>query len=278
MLLSILRNVFLGGILNVSFPPPYSVHSSLDIMGNRFGRLAKRGLAVGSLCVVLCSSAHGVNLTLTTEEYPPFNMSDPQSKNLIGIAVDKVVELMRRAEQPYSLSIYPWTRAYQMALQRENVCVFSTTRTPEREALFKWVGPLVTNDWMVFARADDKRQPKTLEDLRPFVLGGYHNDATSEFLKINGFMLDLVTRDADNPHKLLRSRFDFWATGELMGHYLIKSNDLKGKIVPRFVFKHAELYLACNIKMSDQKIGHLNQVLDDMTKDGTNEAILLKYK
>src|SRR5207249_4678450 len=109
-----------------------------------------------------------VALTLTTEEYPPFNMLDERTKEPTGITVDKVVELMRRTQEPFTITSYPWPRAYQMALQTEDTCVFSTSRTPEREALFTWIGPLAKSDWAIFARADDVRKPKTLEDVRPF--------------------------------------------------------------------------------------------------------------
>lgn len=164
-----------------------------------------------SLLLVWPMSAAALNLY--TEEYPPFNMKDAKTGALSGISVDKVAMLMQRANQAHNIKSVPWTRAYQLALQQEDSCVFSTTRTPEREAQFQWVGPLVQNNWMVFARADDSRVPKQLEDLRPYVIGGYQSDAVAEFLKHNGFEVDLAISDADNPRKLLHKRFDFWATG-----------------------------------------------------------------
>jgi polar amino acid transport system substrate-binding protein len=232
-------------------------------------------LAIATAFVVSSSPSHA--LTLATEDYPPFNSVDSQGK-LIGISVEKVNELMRRANEPFTLALYPWSRAYQMALDLRDTCVFSTTRTPEREALFKWVGPLVTNDWVVFARANDTRKPKTLEELRPFVLGGYQNDAVGEFLKIQGFKVDMAATDSENPKKLLHNRFDFWATGELLGHYNIKKSGLTNQIVPLFKFKHTEMHLACHLSMEPQRVERLNKILADMERDGTNTAIERKYK
>ena len=129
-------------------------------------------------------------LTLTTEDYPPFNMLDEKTKQPTGITVDKVIELMHRAHEPFTITVYPWSRAYQMALQTEDTCVFSTSRTPERETLFTWIGPLAGSDWAIFARANDNRKPKSLEDVRPFIIGGYNNAATGEYLKLRGYKVD----------------------------------------------------------------------------------------
>lgn len=217
-------------------------------------------------------------LTLTTEEYPPFNMMDARTKTLVGISVEKVTELMRRAHEPNTLDLYPWPRAYQMALQSGDTCVFSTTRTPEREALFAWIGPLVRNDWVIFARADDLRKPKSLADLHPYTLGGYNKDAVGEFLKLQGYKVDFADNDAQNVPKLLAKHIDFWATGELMGHYLAGKAGASIKIVPLFRFKQTELYLACNPSMAPAKVEEFNRILKDMDRDGASAAIERKYQ
>ena len=219
-----------------------------------------------------------VALTLTTEEYPPFNMLDERTKEPTGITVDKVVELMRRAQEPYTITSYPWPRAYQMALQTEDTCVFSTSRTPERETLFTWIGPLAKSDWAIFARADDVRKPKTLEDVRPFTIGGYTNAATGEYLKLHGYKVDLAINDALNLQKLLRKRIDFWATGDLLGKYLIGKAGLTGQIVPLFKFELSELYVACNRAMNPQRAEKFNRILKEMDRDGSSAAIERKYQ
>jgi len=217
-------------------------------------------------------------LTLTTEDYPPFNVANPQTRAITGISVDKVVELMRRAKQPYTLASYPWSRAYRMALQNNDTCVFSTTRIPEREALFKWVGPLVHNDWMVYARSDEVRQPKSLEALRPFVVGGYQNDAVGLFLKQQGFQVDFASYDEHNLQKLLYKRIDFWATGEQSGRYLIDKNGLNDAITPLFKFRKVDLYLACRLNMDNARIDAFNRILQEMERDGVSAAIERRYQ
>jgi len=238
--------------------------------------MARLTLAAATFLVFICDQSAAV--TLTTEEYPPFNMLDERTKEPTGITVDKVVELMRRAREPFTITSYPWPRAYQMALQTENTCVFSTSRTKEREALFTWIGPLAKSDWAIFARADDVRKPKTLEDVRPFTIGGYNNAATGEYLKLHGYKVDLAINDHLNMQKLLRNRIDFWATGDLLGKYLIGKAGLTGQIVPLFKFELSELYVACNRSMNPQRADEFNRILKEMDRDGSSAAIERKYQ
>lgn len=242
-------------------------------------RIRLLSIPVVLLCHTLfCVSLYAQTLTLTTENYPPFNIVDPKSGAISGVATEKVLEIMRRANEKYTLSAYPWSRAFQMGQSEPNTCVFSTTRTPEREALFKWVGPLVKNSWLIFGRADDSRAPKTLEDLRPYVMGIYRDDAVGQFLVARGFKTDLANYDTDNPRKLLYGRFDFWATGELLGLAILKNQGLSDKIVPLFQFHHTEMYLACQLGMAQERIERYNQILKEMERDGSVAAIEKKYK
>jgi len=238
--------------------------------------MGTRILAVVILLTFLCGPSTA--LTLTTEEYPPFNMLDERTQTPTGITVDKVVELMHRAHEPFTITSYPWARAYQLAQQREDTCVFSTSRTPEREALFTWIGPLAQSDWAIFARAKDTRSPKSLEDVRPYIIGGYNNAATGEYLIQRGYKVDLASNDALNMQKLLRKHIDYWATGELMGKYLIRKEQLNGQIVPLFKFELSELYMACNRTMDPQRADNFNRILKEMNRDGSSAAIERKYQ
>src|SRR3546814_16957248 len=111
----------------------------------------------------------------------------------------------------------PWQRAYREALEKPATCVFSTTETEQRMPLFKWVGPLVSNDWVFLAGPDTPITLRSLEDARPFVIGGYQGDATALFLQERGF--NVLTAPADEPNvKLLAApRIPLRATGSQTG-------------------------------------------------------------
>ncbi len=215
---------------------------------------------------------------LVTEDYPPFNIANPKTGEVTGLSTEKVQELMRRAGEKYSITAYPWARSIQMAQNNPDTCVFSTSRTPGREQLYKWVGPLVKNNWVIFARADDTRHPKTLEDLRIYTIGSYRNDAIAEYFSLKGFNTELASTDADNPRKMLAGRFDFWASGELLGWEILKQQGLTKMVVQLFTFNQTEMYLACNTTISQAKIDKWNQILREMDKDGSSATIEKRYK
>ncbi|WP_407644451.1 transporter substrate-binding domain-containing protein [Dongshaea marina] len=69
---------------------------------------------------------------------------------LKGAAVELLLAASKQAGSPVSkadIKVYPWARAYNDALKGPNKVVFATTRTKEREKLFKWAGPIVTTPW-----------------------------------------------------------------------------------------------------------------------------------
>ena len=68
---------------------------------------------------------------------------------VVGIATDKVRAAFERAGLPYTIELLPWKRAYAAAYQRPDACVYSTARTPERDPLFKWVGPTDSAEWVL---------------------------------------------------------------------------------------------------------------------------------
>ncbi len=231
-----------------------------------------------TLLLFLSGPTWAQQLVLTTEDYPPFNMLVSGGSEIVGISTEKVRELMRRAKEPYTIKLFPWNRAYQMGRSEPRTCVFSTTRTPEREPLFKWIGPLVKNNWVIFARKNDSRNPRSLDELRDYVLGVYRSDAVGEYLAHHGFKTDVANYDVDNPRKLLYQRFDFWATGELLGLAILKQQGLAEQIVPLFQFNQTEMYLACQPDMPLEKVEMLNRILREMEKDGSSAAIEQKYR
>src|SRR5438128_2222379 len=124
-------------------------------------------LVLASAWVLLTGAAHAADntdtsLVLLTENFPPYNMAKngknfAQDENINGIAVDIVREMFKRAGINYSLTLrFPWERIYKLALEKPGYGVFVMARLPDREKLFKWVGPIGPDDWIMLARADSK--------------------------------------------------------------------------------------------------------------------------
>jgi len=223
-----------------------------------------------------------VGLVLLTENFPPYNMAKngknfAQDENIHGIAVDIVREIFKRADISYSLTLrFPWERIYKLALEKPGYGVFVTARLPEREKLFKWVGPIGPDDWVMLAKADSKIALDSLEQARQYRIGAYKGDAIAETLAKQGLKPMVVLRDQDNARKLVNGQIDLWATGDPAGRYLARQEGVSDlKTVLRF--NSAELYLALNKDVPDDVVARLQKALDELRKEGEVDAIMARY-
>lgn len=244
-------------------------------------------LALASASLLLATGAHATDspdtdMVLLTENFPPYNMAKngknfAQDENINGIATDIVREIFKRADITYSLTLrFPWERIYKLTLEKPGYGVFVMARLPDREKLFKWVGPIGPDDWIMLAKADSKITLETLSDARKYRIGAYKGDAIAETLAKQGLNPIVVLRDQDNAKKLVNGQIDLWATGDPAGRYLARQEGVNGlKTVLRF--NSAELYLALNKNVPDETVAELQAALDQMRKEGRVEEIMAQY-
>ena len=224
----------------------------------------------------------GTDLVLLTENFPPYNMAKngknfAQGENIDGIAVDIVREMFKRADITYSLTLrFPWERVYKLALENPGYGAFVMARLPDRERLFKWVGPIGPDDWIMLAKADSTITLETLDDARKYKIGAYKGDAIAMTLAKQGLNPVVVLRDQDNAKKLVSGQIDLWATGDPAGRYLARQEGVSGlKTVLRF--NSAELYLALNKDVPDETVAKLQAALDQLRKEGKVDEIMARY-
>ncbi|SFP59734.1 amino acid ABC transporter substrate-binding protein, PAAT family [Pseudomonas borbori] len=236
------------------------------------------GLAAGAHAEL----APDYRVVLLTENFPPYNMASngknfAQEDNLDGIAVDIVREMFKRAGIDYSMTLrFPWERIYKLALEKPGYGVFVTARLPEREALFKWVGPIGPDDWVLLGRGDSNISLTSLEQAKQYKVGAYKGDAIAEHLVEQGLQPLTVLRDQQNAKKLMAGQIDLWATGDPAGRYLAKQEGVSGlKTILRF--DSAELYLALNQDVPDEVVQKLQVELERMRSEGFVDDILSRY-
>jgi polar amino acid transport system substrate-binding protein len=215
-------------------------------------------------------------LHLMTESSPPASMRE--GDRIIGSGTDKVREVMARTGTAYTLELLPWRRAFTRARQEPHACLFSTTRTPEREQQFKWVGPTAVGEWMLLGRADRNYKLHTLEDARNLRIGTYNGDARDEYLRARGFNVDSAPNDMINQRKLLMNRIDLWAASFERDSMVLKRIGWEHKIVPVLSFHRVQVYLACNPAVPTKLIDKMNAALEAMARDGTMKRIDRKYE
>lgn len=226
--------------------------------------------------ILFSSALSAQTFQLKTENYPPFNLGNSDGK-IIGISSEIVEALFKRTKVEYEMELLPWQRAYRLALEETNHAVFSTTQTTERQPLFKWVGPIVDNNWVFLKRAGSDIVLKDLNDAKKYRVGGYRGDATALYLESKGFKIDYVPKDYLNARKLDRGRIDLWATGQLLGPYYAKENGVEN-LEEALIFNKTIMSIAFNLNTNDEIINRLNLELEVMKSEGVVEIIKNKYR
>lgn len=231
---------------------------------------------LAGLALFASSPTHAgpVQLYIVTEYSPQASIR--QDGRVAGYAADKIHAILARAGVPYTMEVLPWKRAYNAALERPDACVFSTTRTPEREILFKWVGPTDEADWVLMGRVDKPLNLRTLDDARPYRIGTYNGDARDEYLRTRGFHVDPAPADLMNPLKLLADRIDLWAAVVRTGQSF-EQHDWGTRVKPMLVFNKVRVYLACHASMPDPLIERMNAAVVALQRDGSMRRIDRKY-
>ena len=145
-----------------------------------------------------------------------------------GISSDILRAVCERAQvQCQQILRFPWQRVYQQTLDDAGYGLFSTARTAEREGLFKWVGPIASNEWVLFSKGDSSIQLNSLDDARRYRIGGYKGDAKTQFLLDRGLEVQTALRDSENVKKLERGQIDLWMTSNQAGRFVARQKGLE---------------------------------------------------
>ncbi|WP_018141044.1 ABC transporter substrate-binding protein [Thioalkalivibrio sp. ALJ7] len=222
--------------------------------------------------MLLATPLSAGSLSLTTESYPPFNFVT-ESGELDGISVRVMHVLLDAADADAEIRLLPWSRAYAQAQSEAGTCVFSTTRTEEREDLFTWVGPLVDNQWHAFVLEDSEVEADSLEGLERYRVGGYRDDAVALYVEAQGIPVDTAPNDRLNARKLAANRIDVWVSGEYLAPWYAQQEGI-GELRSLFAFNDTVMSLACHPDTDREVLDRMQEELDAMREDGRYEAIL----
>ena len=160
-------------------------------------------------------------LRIYTEDSPPSTYME--DGRLIGLSAEIVQEIMNRLNVEATIEMVPWARGYNLALSEPNLVLFSTTRLPQRENLFQWVGPLYTQTWGFYKSKQSPLKIASIQDAQKVArIGTYRKDAKRQYLDGLGFKnLVSTNRNINNILHLVRGNIDLWVSSDFnMVHFL----------------------------------------------------------
>lgn len=224
-----------------------------------------------------------------TEQFPPFSYQE--DGKLQGISVDlleKMLGHMNTTLNRSEIKLLPWDQGYQVALQDNNTVIFSAGRIPEREASFKWVGPISSIKVVLFALNEKHIKINSPGDLRALKIGVVKDSAEGPLvIKAGANQSNLVERNNTTEliDMLKAGTIDAWAYPDLVGVWLADKSGLNAseyEVVYQLT-KDSPLYYAFNKNTSDSTIKVFQEALNQTKKgketDGISdfEKILYRY-
>lgn len=221
-------------------------------------------------------------LTILTENAGESNYV-AKDGSLAGHNVEIVREILKRLGQNHPIEAVPWARGYHMVLNDPDTMLFTTARIPEREDLFKWVGPLQISKFIFYARKKDKRPIKSLEEAkRVTAIGCIAGDVREKLLLNHGFKNIVpyfgMQPNAQNLKKLMAGRLDLWISSPkdlrtTLANTGVNPSEIKEVLT---LSLHYE-YIAFSKTTSDETVVAWQKTLDEVKADGTYERIMSKY-
>jgi polar amino acid transport system substrate-binding protein len=238
----------------------------------------KKFIGTVMLVFILLKPAFSSELIILTENLPPLNYV--KDGKLVGPSVEIVQKILKRIGSDKKIQVFPWSRAYKMALEQKNVVLFGMTHTQDRDNKFHWVGPLATKRDVLVARKDSGIKITGLKDAKKVNrIGTLRDDTREQFLKIKGFTnLESVSDEQLNAKKLFLGRIELWAykqpglktVCDLAG---VDHNEFKEV----YHLRRIDVSIAFSKNTSPTIVKKWRDAFDEMRLDGTIEKIHRKW-
>lgn len=228
--------------------------------------------------------AHAQEITIVTENYPPYHYE--KKGIVVGQGTETVRAVLDILNRKARIEVYPWARAYYMALNNKNTLIYGIARTPQRENLFKWIGISSPVRYCLFSLASrNDIHLRTLEDAKQYKIGTVREDIIELYLIENGFKIRENIEPNNsyeaNLKKLINRRVDLWGVVDLTAHYLVQSNQYpKNTINEVYYLKELSTdgaYMAFSKNTPDALVDQFRGALEKIKEDGTYDRILSKY-
>lgn len=222
------------------------------------------------------------DLTMVTEDWEPYHYNSSNSPK--GVVIDILDYILKDINSPQNISdvkIYPWTRAYTIAKHVEDSVIFSTTRSPEREEFFKWVGPIFESKVFLIGKKSDKIIINAPTELQNYKIAVVKDDIGEIYIKefnIPDKMLILSPLSKNNIAILNKGRVDLIVTD--WSSFVHESEELgidSNLFEPVYTVKSIDLYFAFNINTSDETVNEFEDSFNKLKQSEDYTNILHKY-
>ncbi|MBF0369061.1 MAG: transporter substrate-binding domain-containing protein [Magnetococcales bacterium] len=210
-------------------------------------------------------------VTILAPNIPP--VSFMKEGRLTGLGVEVVREILQRMGREDPIHIELWSEAFQRAQEEPNTALLPPSRTPAREKLFQWVGPLIPEMLYLFGRKEP--YGSNLKALRTGAVSGY---ASERWLLDNGYQVIPFPDPAKGIQALVNGEIDLWINSNItMAHTAQKAGVDPELLQAVQAVKDLPAYLAFSLNTDAAVVRQWQRILDEIKLDGTFDRIVQEW-
>jgi len=237
--------------------------------------------AAALFCLLLGTVVRAEPYQVVTEEWAPYNYQE--NNQLTGMTTEIVRAIMALTGDDFEVLLQPSMRATQILKHRPKTIMYSLFRTPERESLYKWVGPIVEESIHPYQLA--KTPPlNTLEQLlNAPQITTRHAGLVPQMLQSLGFNnLDKSATESKLLYRMLlagRTQIIVGDTDAGVAYYSRQLNIAPGTLrrIPIELYR-SSLYIAFSPDSDDEVVAAWAQALEQLRRSGDLERIQRRYE
>ncbi len=225
-----------------------------------------------------CLPACAQQIRFVTAEIPPITTQKDGKPD--GAALLILAELCKKMQVPFEVRFLPWSRAQLDTQEGKDFAIAPLARSAEREPLYKWVGPLISDQIVLMTKKAHKSALTTLPGSKNLYVGFLRASPTGAILKEAGFTKLEEANDEETSARMLEAeRLDAWAVSRLLAPYTYRKLGFDpSELASGVQVRPNIMYLGFSRNVPDETIAKWQKALDELQASGKVAEILRQYE
>ena len=233
------------------------------------------------LCLLLSAPARADHYQVVTEEWAPYNYLE--NGQLTGMTTEIVRAIMKVTGHEFTIVLAPSMRASHILKMRPKTIMYSMFRTPAREHLYKWVGPILEESIHPYQLATAPPVTSLEQLLHAPQITTRHAGLLPDMLQSLGFRnLDKSATESVQLYRMLLNGRTGIIIGDTAAGVAYQSRQLNiasGALrqVPIELYR-SSLYIAFSQDSEDELVASWASALETLRQSGELERIQQRYE
>jgi polar amino acid transport system substrate-binding protein len=221
-------------------------------------------------------------IKVVTEYLEPYQIKNPDG-SIGGFSTDVIKALFKITKDQYKIQIMPWARAYEVALHKPNILIYSIAHTKSRDNKFHWIGALKEERlyfWGLKKHYDKTNH--TVSELKKFKIAVSRNSNSAQYLIAQDFSnIYQLANERQNMNMLFIDRVDLILATQITIETRAKSlgydfNDLQR--LNEVAALNNKLSIAFSLETSPALVKQYQMAFQKLVASGELEKIKANWK